>query len=193
LAAVALALLLPKLSRRKRISARALAAVVIGGVVLAALGFVFWGLIDQIVVEPITLALRPGAAESDALRRESVLLGVQAWLQHPLFGGGLGTFLHNRETAGLQAVVIHSVPVWFLAEMGLVGLAAYGFFAVSILFCGLVAMRRKDPRATGLIIAVTVFVLMGLVHDLFFQRSFWFASGLMLLLAGEVSVRPQNG
>jgi hypothetical protein len=30
-----------------------------------------------------------------------------------------------------------------------------------------------------------VFVLMGLVHDIFFQRTFWFACGLLLVDAGR--------
>jgi hypothetical protein len=192
LVVVALAAVLPTLPERKRVSARALAALLIGGAVLAVLGVIFWDTIDRNVVEPITLALRPGAVESDALRRESVLLGLRAWLQHPVFGGGLGTFLLGRETSGLQAVVIHSVPVWFLGEMGLVGLAAYAFFVASLLFSGVSALWRKDPRATGLLIAVAVFGLMGLVHDLFFQRTFWFTIGLMVLLAGEVAARPRR-
>src|SRR5262249_31980460 len=70
LAAAVLAALLPKLARRKRVSMRALGALLIGGIALAALGFAFRGTIDRLVVEPVTLALRPHAAESDALRWE---------------------------------------------------------------------------------------------------------------------------
>src|SRR5262249_48562026 len=115
--------------------------------------------------------------------------------QHPVFGVGLGAFLLDRETAGLQAVVVHSVPVWFLAEMGLAGFAAYAFFITSLLLCGASALRRKDWRAPGLLIAVTAFVLMGLVPALFCQRAFWFASGLMVRRVGGVAARrlPETG
>src|SRR5262249_44737520 len=128
------------------------------------------------------------ARESDALRWQSTALGLEAWLRHPIFGGGLGTFLLEREIAGLPSVVIHNVPVWFLAEMGMVGLTAYIAFVACLVVCGIAALRHPDRQAHGLLVGVAVFVLMGLVHDVFFQRTFWFACGL-LLAAPDCAVR----
>jgi O-antigen ligase len=187
LGAVALAFVLDRLPRLPRPSARSLAVILVGGAALLVLGVALWGTIDRLVITPATLAIRPHAVDSDALRWQSTLLGWQAWREHPLFGGGLGTFLLNRETAGLPAVVIHSVPIWFMAEMGLVGLAAYVVFVGSLAFCGLKALHRHDARAQGLLIIVAMFVLMGLVHDVFYQRTFWFAAGLMLVAAAPQS------
>ena len=83
--------------------------------------------------------------------------------------------------------MIHSVPIWFMAEMGLVGLAAYVFFVGSMLAVGVSALRRAAPHARGLLVALAVFVVMSLVHDLFFQRAFWFVAGLLL-----VEARPRE-
>jgi O-antigen ligase len=179
LAAVVLALLLPRLARLA--TRRVLAVASIACATAVVLGFVFWDAIDRSVFGPLTHALRPYADQSDELRWQSVALGLEAWLRHPVLGGGLGTFLLERETARLPLVVIHSVPVWFLAEMGLVGLAAWLAFVASLGAAGAAALRRHAEPAVGLFIVVAVFVLMGLVHDIFFQRTFWFACGLLLV------------
>jgi O-antigen ligase len=181
--AVALAILLRIVPARLLSPRRALLAALAAGILLAVLGVVFWGTLDRLVITPFNETWRPYAGDSDALRWQSTTLGLQAWRQHPLLGGGLGSFMLARESAGLPALVIHSVPVWFLAEMGLVGLAAYLFFVGSLLAIGLSALRHDAPYARGLLVAVAVFVVMSLVHDLFFQRAFWFVAGLLLVEA----------
>src|SRR5262245_7195219 len=181
LAAIALAVILPKLPLRVRPSGKSLTLLLIGGAVLVVVGIELWGPFHQFVLEPLTRLVRPHADESDALRWQSTALGLQAWLRHPVLGNGLGAFLLNRENAGLPPVVIHSVPIWFMAEMGVIGLAAYAAFVASLVWSGFAALRGRPVQASGLLIAVTTFVLMGQVHDLFFQRTFWFAAGLLLL------------
>jgi hypothetical protein len=183
LAAIPLGVVLPWLPGRLRLTGRWLAIIVIGVVGALIVGAALWGTISEHVIAPLTHAIRPGAGDSDALRWQSTLLGWQAWLRHPVLGGGLGTFLLEREIAGLPPVVIHSVPIWFMAEMGLVGLAAYVALIGSLVACGAAALWRRDRWATGLLIIVAAFVLMGLVHDVFFQRTFWFAAGLALAQA----------
>jgi len=192
LAAAALAPVLGRLSARDWLPRRSLVVASLAAAALVVLGITFWGTIDRSVVEPLTHALRPHAGQSDALRWQSTTLGLQAWLRHPVFGGGLGTFLLERETAGLPLVVIHSVPIWFLAEMGLVGLAAYGLFVASLAAAGVAGLRRHEGHARGLLIVVAVFVLMGLVHDIFFQRTFWFACGLLLVDVARVAQRREK-
>jgi len=192
LAAAALAPLLPRLPRLA--TGRRLAVALAAGVVLALIGFAFHDAIDRSVVEPLTHALRPHADQSDELRWQSAALGLEAWLRHPLLGGGLGTFLLEREIAGLPMVVIHSVPIWFLAEMGLVGLAAYAVFIASLGAAGLGALWRNDGGpARGLLLLVAVFVLMGLVHDIFFQRTFWFTCGLLLVDPARLAQAREEG
>ncbi len=181
--AVALVVLLRIVPARVLSARRSLLAALAVGAGLLLLAIVSWDTIDRLLVTPFNEAWRPQAGVSDALRWQSITLGLEAWRQHPLLGGGLGAFLLGRESAGLPALVIHSVPVWFLAEMGLVGLAAYVFFVGGLLAVGLWALRDDAPHARGLLVAVAVFVVMSLVHDLFFQRAFWFVAGLLLVEA----------
>ena len=89
----------------------------------------------------------------------------------------------QRGHIGIEAFVGLLPPLANRIRLWLVDVA-------SLLFCAILALQLKNPQGIGLLIAVTVFVLMGLVHDLFFQRAFWFACGLMLLNAGEASARP---
>jgi hypothetical protein len=185
LGAIALVSLLHVVPTRVLFARRSLIVMLVAGLALATLAVAFHGPLDRLVVEPFNAAWRPGAADSDALRLESTRLGLQAWQQHPLLGGGLGAFLLARENAGLPALVIHSVPIWFMAEMGLVGLAAYLFFVASLVAVGLSALRRDAPYARGLLVAVAAFVVMSLVHDLFFQRTFWFLAGLVVEARAE--------
>jgi hypothetical protein len=190
LAALALALILRMLPARGLLTRRSLAIMLIALAALVVLGIESWEKIDQLIVEPFNRTWRPHADESDALRWQSVVLGFQAWLQHPVVGNGLGAFLLDRANAGLPAVVIHSVPVWFMAEMGLVGLAGYVLFVASLLSYGVLALWRHHGQARGLLILVVVFILMGLVHDVFFQRTFWFAIGLLLVDGGRIARQP---
>jgi hypothetical protein len=187
LGAVTFATLLRIVPARRLSARRALLAALAAGVVLVILAVVFWGSLDRLIIMPFNETWRPHAGDSDALRWQSTALGLQAWRQHPLLGGGLGSFLLARESAGLSALVIHSVPIWFMAEMGLVGLGAYVFFIASLLAVGVSALRHDAPYARGLLVAVAVFVVMSLVHDLFFQRAFWFVAGLLL-----VASRPRE-
>ena len=190
LGALALALLLRTVPARLLFARRSLVLILVTGVVLAILGIAFSGSVDRLIVAPFNQAWRPHAGESDALRWQSTTLGLQAWLQHPILGGGLGTFMLNRENAGLPAMVIHNVPIWFMAEMGLVGLLAYVAFVASLVAVGIAALRRHETFGHALLVAVAVFVVMSLVHDLFFQRTFWFVAGLMVAGAGAVVRAP---
>jgi len=162
------------------VTVKSLAIGLVALAILVILAVAFWGTVEPLF-EPFYGAWRRNAVDSDAERWQSTVLGFQAWLKHPVFGNGLGAFLLEREAAGLPALVIHSVPVWFLAEMGIVGLAAYVFFVASLLYCGISALPRRTADGRGLLIIVASFVLMGLVHDIFFQRTFWFACSLVLL------------
>jgi hypothetical protein len=186
LTAIALPIGLRRLSGRTLVTWKSLAISLLAVVLLVVLAVEFRGTIDRLVIEPFNSAWRPGADESDALRWQSIVLGFRSWLEHPVFGNGLGAFLVKRDVAGLPLVVVHSVPVWFLAEMGVLGLTGYAFFLVTLLHWGISAMRRQEARAPGLLVILAIFVLMGLVHDIFFQRTFWFAASLMLVDAKRV-------
>ena len=120
--------------------------------------------------------------ESEGERWGTVWGGIVLWLKYPFLGGGLGAYVAQRLAAGINAQVIHNVPIWFMAEFGLVGLAAYVALIASFVIWGLSQLDRASTRhrAKAVLFAVAVFVLMGFIHDIFYQRTFWFILGLFV-------------
>ena len=120
---------------------------------------------------------------SDAERWQTINDGLALWRQHLLFGAGLGGYVQERLQRGDSFQVIHSVPVWLLAETGAVGLiltlAGVGWVLLWL-------WRQRDGRqglqARAAAMVLAVFGIFGLVHDVFAQRTFWFVFGLLVAL-----------
>lgn len=113
-------------------------------------------------------------------RWTSVLGGVRLFLEHPLFGAGLGAFMNEQLEQTGQPLVIHSTFLWLLAEFGLVG--ALLFLSPALLALRQVAVDpvwRRSDQATALLGVLLVAGVFGLVHDMAYQRLIWFLIGLL--------------
>lgn len=123
----------------------------------------------------------------EAERVESVRDGLAMFLRSPVLGGGLGGFLAERAAQGKPALIIHNVPVWILAEMGLVGFgligAAFGLFVRGLW------QRRAERAARVGFLMLALFAAGGLAHDYFYQRSFWFGFGLVVAALARGDLR----
>jgi O-antigen ligase len=133
---------------------------------------------------PVSLGFDPlpSDTKSDSERWSTIAEGYDMWLASPVFGNGLGAYIRAVLAEGRDMIVIHSTPVWVLAEMGVVGLVLVGAAFLSLLWVAVGLMRRPESRAWGMG-GVILLVSVGagnMVHDLFFQRSFWFLLGLCL-------------
>ena len=51
----------------------------------------------------------------------TVQQGFAMFLSHPVFGAGLGAYIGEQIRTTGTPLIIHSTPVWLLAETGLVG------------------------------------------------------------------------
>lgn len=130
---------------------------------------------------------------SNIERWKSILLGIQMWLDSPIFGAGLGVFINRSTEWSDLPLVIHSTPVWLLAEFGLIG-AGLCLWGLVILFrcaysrgCGTVPQRI----VVTLLIGFTVF---GLVHEIFYQRIFWMVLGAALAITPtSKTINPKTG
>jgi hypothetical protein len=114
--------------------------------------------------------------ESDAERMKTIWDGVQIFLQHPLFGAGLGYYFRETLAAG-HALVIHSTAIWLLAETGLVGFTAAAIMAAVMTRA---AWRPVLPAPRLLFFLLVVFALMSTVHEMFYQRAWWLLTGAAL-------------
>lgn len=128
----------------------------------------------------------------DSERWESITRGLALFLENPIIGAGLGAGVLGDPT-NQRIVVIHSTPVWILAEFGILGAALVGFFFSSI-FLYLVRRYRKERRfeyGFGVLILL-IFAVFGLPHDIFYQRLFWFFLGLVLFTGARSKVRTTH-
>lgn len=144
------------------------------------------GLMDPIVTRGDTwwdnLVASAGGFNPEALfeRWFSVEQGLALWLGYPIFGAGLGAFMHRVTTQNAQELVIHSTPAWILAEFGIAGFAIV-FALPAFWFLSLLRRRRKVvPRTAMVLTTGLVFGLFGLMHDVAYQRLFWLAMGVGL-------------
>ena len=118
----------------------------------------------------------PGNA-SDAERTTSIKGAITLFLQNPLFGSGLGVFVAAKIHELGRQLVIHSTPLWLLAEMGATGLVVFAAPVVRVLIAELKPERRITPPAQVLVLIIVAFAVTSLVHEILYQRIFWLIFG----------------
>ncbi|MCX7098535.1 MAG: lysylphosphatidylglycerol synthase domain-containing protein [Methylococcales bacterium] len=117
--------------------------------------------------------------DSNTERWVTLVHGWELWLQSPLLGAGLGVFF-AQSTAWLgHPQVIHSTPLWILAELGLLGLTVLAWVFYMLVRQGLVSLKTS-PANRSLLLLLAVFAIFGLAHEIFYQRIFWLVLGALL-------------
>ena len=121
------------------------------------------------------LSAPPPASDQD--RFKSILDGLRMFSDNPVFGRGLGAYIAEQKNA--THVVIHSTPVWLMAELGLIGLLAFVVPALRI-----VRMEARriafDPVSGLLVMMLVAFGMMSAVHEMLYQRPTWLLLGAAL-------------
>jgi O-antigen ligase len=121
--------------------------------------------------------LRPSA---DAERWYTILRGVQLWMEHPVLGSGLGTFVTTVQAERGQFLVIHNSSIWLLAEFGLVGFLIFALAFAAIARAALSAALRGETWAQTLLLVLVACAIFQLPHDVLYQRIFWLVFGATL-------------
>ncbi len=121
-------------------------------------------------------------AANTAERMASILGGLQLFIDHPIFGAGLGTFRNKMiYLSSDQPLLIHSTFVWLLAEMGIVGFLIF-IVPASFVFVGEIRHARRDIASKLIVLSFVVFGLMSTPADMLYQRTFWLLIGAALAL-----------
>lgn len=153
------------------------------------------GLAGETTGELPDTALRGRAGENAA--------AITAFWDHPILGLGPGEFPSHYERyarrAGVEDVhgqerVAHSLFLGLLAEVGIVGVAAFlGVLAATALPLVRVRRRARAPAdralATGLLLGLLGYLLAGLFLDLAYARYFWL---LVALAAAAGAILDPN-
>lgn len=120
-------------------------------------------------------------AASDQERWQSYLHAIDLWRESPLFGVGLGVFLARSHEWFSAPLVVHSIPLWILAEFGLLGGALFGWIFFSLMKHAVQARFAMTPNQI-LILLLLMIAVFGLVHEMLYQRIFWLALGVVLAI-----------
>ena len=115
-------------------------------------------------------------------RVASLQAAWQMFLDHPVFGAGLGAFLETYARTTGAPLVIHSTPLWLMAEAGVIGLLIFAAPFVRVLGQELAPARRQIEPSIFLVLALVGFAVMASIHDLLYQRSLWLLAGAALAL-----------
>lgn len=118
---------------------------------------------------------------SDNQHWETLVKGMQMFRANPIFGAGLGAYMHKEIVETGNPLVIHSTVVSLLAETGLAGVAVFAYAGWKIFAAEF--GRRYDLAARVTILALAGFGVMAQAHDLLYQRALWLVLGAALALA----------
>jgi hypothetical protein len=128
-------------------------------------------------------SIAAGYDSSNVQRIASLKGGFAMFSEHPIFGAGLGAFIESYTREHGVPLVIHSTPLWLLAEMGVIGLFVFTAPFVRVLKHETYAAERGDPARIVLILALLAFGAIAVVHDIAYQRSFWLVLGAAMACA----------
>lgn len=128
-------------------------------------------------------------AYSDSERLYTIVQGLSMWLSHPWIGAGLGAFVQNEWLQHQRYLMIHNSYVWILAEMGIVGAAIWGAFSCWIVRAGTLLSTPNRRVVLGI-----CFVLLAtaMVHEILYQRIFWWMLGLFMGTQPECLKLPEK-
>ncbi len=126
---------------------------------------------------------------SDTARRVNLNDAWELFTSYPIFGSGLGGFLHHH-----QALVIHNVPLWIATEMGIIGLLLILPLPILLLRYIFKQGIRLSEQKFILFNCLLVWGAFSMFQDMSFQRIIWYILGLILAvkLADNMSEKPKT-
>jgi O-antigen ligase len=123
---------------------------------------------------------------SSSERLRSLQGGLSLFMSHPIFGAGLGAYMEKVVLETGVPLVIHSTPLWLLAETGLVGFFVFATLFIRAFFSE-ITKPAPDLASKLLVLIMVAFAIMSLVHEMLYQRTFW------LLLGAGLAYLPALG
>jgi len=127
------------------------------------------------------------ASRASGGRSHLVELGWRVVRHHPLLGAGLGGFA-KAAVAGtdhpyrLKGAASHTTPVTVAAELGPLGIAAYGWLLGVLAWAGLAGRRRPAISRTLLAALVAIFASSLFYNSFFEDPTVWLIAGLLCVV-----------
>lgn len=125
------------------------------------------------------------AESSNDERWATWVYAIRLWLGSPIWGAGLGAFMFNSTEWLGHSQVIHSTPLWLLAEFGVIGLVVVIWSAYKLLaYAGGKIFRPASTHHLALLFLLFIFAIFSLAHEIFYQRIVWLMLGALLAYPG---------
>jgi uncharacterized membrane protein YbhN (UPF0104 family) len=141
--------------------------------------FIIFVIFSWILSLPLALTSESPASNREHL--ESIRHGLETWKKHPFLGAGLGVAFEESALWHGSSLVIHSTPVWILADFGLLGTLVLDTVYIGMFFYSY--RHISDAASYGSIVMLLgIFAIFGLVHEIFYQRIFWLVIGACIAL-----------
>jgi len=155
-------------------------AMVLRGIGFAALFWcVVWLVATYGAAQHLFIQTKFSDEDSNLERWQTLTHGWDMWRESPVFGAGLGVFYQNSSIWMGKSQVIHSTPLWILAEFGLVGGLAFGFVLLQLVrHAAWIGRYQLDRRMLALLLFM--FVVFSVAHEILYQRIFWLVLGALL-------------
>ena len=127
------------------------------------------------------------ASRASGGRSHLVELGWRVIRHHPLLGAGLGGFA-KAAVAGtdhpyrLKGAASHTTPVTVAAELGPLGIAAYGWLLGVLAWAGIAGRSRPAISRTLLAALVAIFASSLFYNSFFEDPTVWLIAGLLCVV-----------
>ena len=134
-----------------------------------------------------TLTVSPSSSDQD--RFKTIMDGLRMFSDNPVLGRGLGAYVAEQNKT--PYTVIHSTPVWLMAEMGLIGLLA--FLAPAFRIFQIEARQVQSNAVSSVIVFMLLaFAMMSAVHEMLYQRPLWLLLGAALSLTSFTEAKEKG-
>lgn len=131
------------------------------------------------------MASRPKQVQG---RFDLIQAALSAFAQHPVFGGGIGSFRMG------EGEIAHNTAMWFLADFGIIGLVVLlgflGWFFAKSWTAFRIAPARQKSVVLALLLAHTVMFGLAMGIEAFYQRHWWL---VLALIASAYSLALRSG
>lgn len=143
------------------------------------------------VADPLAYATRNAIVLDGGVseRIETTRMALALWREAPLFGVGVGGFMHHyAQTTGGGLFALHTSALWLLVETGIVGLVFFSAMFVALFWGVQMRARREGDGVSAALCAILLFAAGASIGtEIIYQRQLWFVMGLTAAYPGAWS------
>ena len=168
------------------------AGVALAGAIVLLTATPYWRENQVVRFQEITAQFGDTTAEyshpSDLSRTVIYREAITLWLGNPILGAGIGAHAaYQKAVHGHIIDLIDSTPLWLLCELGLVGLLFLTMFFAMLLRKSLMVTYAIDRSfALSVLFIMILFLMVGMLHQLFYTRYIWLVLGLVTAISMPV-------